>query len=80
MLVVVVVVVELYANIHNSSPFHTHTLLRCHRDFRESSHQLGLNLLIIDVSIFFWGRVKLRKPLEILSSGQFSLREGVRHP
>jgi len=30
MIVVVVVVVELYADIHNSSPFHTHTLLRAH--------------------------------------------------
>jgi len=29
-LVVVVVVVELYADIHNSSPFHTRTLLRAH--------------------------------------------------
>jgi len=30
MLVVVAVVVELYADIHSSSPFHTHTLFRAH--------------------------------------------------
>jgi len=29
-LVIVVVVVELYADIHKSSPFHTHKLLRAH--------------------------------------------------
>ena len=37
-------------------------IINCHRDFRESSHQLGLNLSIIDVSIFL-GKGKIEKTL-----------------
>jgi len=33
------------------------------------------------MSLFFLGKGKIeKKPLEILSSGLISLREGVRHP